>query len=182
MMVPWWMRSPSPFTLIQWIILTLIGMSYVYLKGYKAPTYRKKLYLFSCTAFTLGFVVLSSDLVWSIFSLVKWYSLHPDSLNQMILVIARDFTGVILSLFGMVSLVNDHWVQWSRLTSWLWGWNIIFFLVWFGLSPSPAYTDWTYAFRYGYSWNVIWMVFFISHVLGRILTTGIYLSLFNRKK
>lgn len=176
------MRSPSPFTLIQWIILTLVGASYVYLKGFKAQTIRKKLFLLSCTAFTLGFIVLSSDLVWSILSVVRWGSLHPDSINQMILVIARDITGTILSLFGMITLVNDRYVQWSKTTTILWFWNLVYFIVWFGLAPSPANTDWTYAFRYGYSWSFIWKTFFISHILGRILTSGIYLSLFNRHK
>lgn len=181
-MMPWWMKSPSPFTIAQWILLTFLGGFYIYFKGFHAPTSRHKLYLLSCVAATLGFVVLSSDFVWSLGSLLRWHTIHPDSVLQMIYILLRDVAGCVFCLFLMAPLIHDNYVTWTRLTTGLWIGNVIFFILWFGLASSPAWTDWTYAFKRGLPWIFIWKAFFISHVVGRVITSGIYLSLFNRKK
>lgn len=166
--LPWWARSPGPFTVSQWVILTLVGFYMLRKRVYdQKPMFNR----FFDAMWSLGRIVLLSDLVWVIVCFLRFGSQFPSSVPQLAFSGLRDLGGVI---FCHINLKKKP-PLFDRDLNWMWVVDIAFMLIWFFTAPNPAYTDWTYAIRYDYPWGTVWATFFISHILGRIITSSIYL-------
>jgi len=175
MALPWWTLSPSPWTIAVYTILALYAarkLYRVYGHNYKRL---KRLAAFTDATFMLGFVVLTLDTFWLACSGLRFGWTYPSSVLQLLACLFRNFGIVALCYI----FVKDYLVD--RATSktfYLFAVNMVFMVIWFVLAPSPAYTDWTFALRNGYSLATVVLSFFISHVLGKTLLSLTYITYF----
>lgn len=164
--LPWWAVSPSPFTLAQWVVLSLIGVHYI-----RHGSFFNRLWK---SILVLGMVVLSSDAIWVFLSLIRWGSLHPPAIPQLIYALLRDVGGTLFCVYEY----GNRWQMFDPLpdrdADAFMLLNMVFIVVWFLGASNPAYTDWTYAIINGYSWGTVWSTFFTSHIVGRMFTGLIY--------
>lgn len=175
--LPWWTFSPSPFSFLFYFILSLYA--YHKLRLYEGPkTFRQKIGLYTDTIFLVGAVVLFLDGWWIIICGLRFLPMFPDSIIQLFFSGARDFVGVIFCLMfvGHYFLV-EGFTRIKRITIVLFIVDLIFLIVWFALSPSPAYTDWTYAIKNNYPMETIIISFLTSHILGKTIAATIFLSI-----
>lgn len=175
--LPWWAFSPSPFSFLFYFLLSTYA--YVKLRRYTAPnTLRRKIGLYTDTIFLVGTVVLFLDGWWIITCSLRFLPIFPGSTQQLLYSGLRDFVVVI---FCLMFVGHYFWiegfVQIKRKTVILFLANLVFLVVWFWLSPSPAYTDWTYAIKNNYPMQTVLTSFLTSHILGKSLVTFIFLSL-----
>jgi len=177
----WFMKSPGPMTVFQWVLLTLWA-TLQYHRRKPIKTIRKFGYQSTVAAFSLGFVVLSSDLFWVLCSIVKWGPLFRSSVLQLIACAFRDLFAFILCFMMIMKELDNNIIKIRKEFYFGWFINCVFFLFWFGLSPSPAYTDYTFAYKYEYTLNVVWSTFFVSHIIGRIITSYIFYTLWTPLK
>lgn len=180
MELPWWSLSPGPFTISQWILLTLWG-TYRFHKIEPIKTIKDFFKKSSLAAFSLGLVVLSSDAVWVISDILRWGSSYPNAVWHLILSLMRDLIMVVFCYQMTFKLWDNKVLSIKKGTKIGWLINIIFFTIWFGMAPDPVWTDYTWGIRFDYPWNTIWAAFFISHVIGRIITTYIFYTLWGEK-
>lgn len=172
--VPWWALSPSPFSITFYIVLIAFAAD----RFLAASSYRRLKFLAALTDafFLVGLVVLSLDTVWVLCSGLRFGALHPEGLRQLAFVAGRNVAGIVLCLI----LVGGYftWLLKFGKTSLLaFAVNVGFMATWFALSPSPAWTDWTYAIRYDYPFTVMFTSFLVSHGVGKGLVTALFLSL-----
>lgn len=158
----WWQSSPSPFSIIWYCLYGFIahklGLSW------------------KDSAWLTGFTVLTTDFEWVLFSILRWSWYVPtDSILQAFIALARDFAAIIL-FYILLNKVFGNKLKWSNKVLWFYLLNTIFFIVWFGLAPSIAWTDWTYAIIHDFSLPTIIGSFLLSHVIGRIFVTFILRS------
>jgi hypothetical protein len=154
----WWQSSPSPFSIFWYCF-------YGFLAHRSGLSWKD-------SAWLTGFTVLSTDALWVLFSLARWgWFVDSASILQAGLAFARDLAG----LFMFYILVGSklHWN--GQVKKWYFL-NAVFFLVWFVLAPSIAWTDWTHAITQGYSMLTIVGSFLLSHVVGRIFVAFILRS------
>ena len=172
----WWMRSPSPVTVCMYALFALWGAQ----RLLKRAPYKHLRYVmaFIDALMVLGVIVLIGDLIWVVGILLRFGSQYPGSVRQLLFCGARDIAGLAFCLLLTEKLWKNHAVIWTRNTTYGILFNMIFMGVWFTLAPSPVYTDWTYAIIHGQPTHVIAFSFFISHVLGRIITAEIYGTLY----
>lgn len=175
--VPFWALSPSPFSLFFYCLL--IFVAYRKLKPYIVAKRWRRLVGLTDSLFIVGFVVVLCDTLWILASGLRFGSSFPESVLQLVFCFFRDVAALIFcSLFiyhyfkrGMLGFSESFWC-WILV-------NVVFLAVWFHSAPNPAYTDWTFAIRHGYSLKVIAQSFISSHIIGRIITFLIFYSLFN---
>lgn len=176
MQLPWFMYSPSPISLIQYTILAWIFWGYL-LKNVQYSRFSR---LLACIDgfFIVAFFVVLTDGFWCTFCMIRWLPLFPGDAFQIFSSLGRDLAAGLL--FGI--MIWDHFK--SRVLNF--SFPVIFWLavcaliqiLWFFFSPSPAYTDHTFAWRHGYPLEVVLLTFFISHFLMRI---PLWLALLNLK-
>lgn len=163
--VPWFMLSPSPVSLIQYAVLTWIGSRYLRARiEYKHPRIMSLVESFLVVAF---FVVLT-DSLWAGLCALKFIPMFPQDANQIIFSFLRDLVGALL-FFLLIG--NGFRTGVLSLNKYV-GAGLYLCLntqiIWFTLAPSPAYTDYTFAWRSGYSLEFILAGFFLSHFLMRL--------------
>jgi len=164
----WWMKSPSPFTLIIWLLFTL----WITHKIIKKVKYRRwqLLNAFTDGLFTVGLVVLVGDFMWVAACLLRFgmeYPFYPD-VFQLLLCLARDAVGAVFCFLLVKHLFDNGFLRFDGhfiLATML---NASFLALWFISADSPAWTDWTYALRYNFPLEVVVRSFVLSHVVGRI--------------
>lgn len=125
-----------------------------------------------------GIVVLTSDLLWVLACGLRFGLYFPDSVQQLVFCALRDFMGVVFCLVQVPHLIEKDVFSLFNMKG-LWILNVVFFIVWFGLAPDPSWTDWSYALRHDYGWTRAWSAFALSHIMGRVITTIIYWSVWN---
>jgi len=173
--LPWWTLSPSPITLTFYVILSLYGgfkIARIYAHNYKRL---KWLTALSDGAFMLGFVVITLDTVWILCSGFRFGWFYPDSIPQLLACLFRN-AGIIALCYIFTKDYLQH--RATEKTFIYFAVNVVFMVVWFALSPSPAYTDWTFALRFNYPITTAALSFFISHVIGKALVALTYLTYF----
>lgn len=145
---------------------------------------RKRDYLlvFTDAFLIVGFIVVYLDTFWIVACGLRFGWQYPNSVLQLIFAFGRNITGLILCYMLIGNYFRQGKLKITKKTTQLFFLNILFLAVWFVAAPSPAWTDWTYAIRHGYSWNVILYSVFVSHVIGKILVTVIFLSLWSKHK
>lgn len=177
--MPWWAFSPSPFSLIFYAIL----IAYATAKMLKRNTYRrtgiwKVIVAFTDGFFALAFLVLLTDLLWIVGSGLRFGGMYPESVLQLVLCAFRNIFGLIgvnyiTSKFFDYGLLNV--TKWTTILFYV---NVLYLVLWFTLSPSPAYTDWTFAIKYDYPLQIIVQSFLTSHIVGRVILALMFYSLF----
>lgn len=174
MIVPWYAKSPSVFTLVFWMILIVWG-AHQLLKKVK---YKRWKYLIALTdsVFVLGMVVLPLDLMWVVVCGLRFGMMFPDSVLQLFFCGLRDIMGIIFCYILIGKYFEQKIVKFKGKTVLLWIVNLVFLVVWFLYATTPAQTDWTYAIRYDYPLTIILTSFFISHIIGKSLAALIYFS------
>jgi len=162
--VPWFMLSPSPVSLIQYVILTWFGARYLRERiDYEHPWIMSMVHSFLIVAL---FVVLTDCFCAGLCAL-KFIPIFPQDADQILFSVARDIVGAILfylligGFFETGVLSFDLNVKVGLLLS------LVSQAVWFQLAPSPAYTDYTFAWRYGYSLEFVLGIWMLSHFIMR---------------
>lgn len=164
--VPWFMLSPSPISLLQYAILSWI-LSRHFLKTVE---YKRDAKLFSLLDgfFVTAFFVLLGDIVWSVFCAVKWLPVYPGDLQQIFSSILRDLLGLLLFWMFIAGYFKEKVLSFSRDVKTYLICMVLMQGVWFWIAPSPAITDYTFAFRHGYPLHIVLGSLFLSHFLIRI--------------
>lgn len=176
--IPWWALSPSPFTLAFWLVLTAYGMKQLLRKvEYKRWRYY---HAFGEASSTVGFIVLLLDLCWVVVCALRFGSMFPNSMMQLALAGLRDLVGVIFCYLLIGNYFKTNVLHFKTSTILLVLVNWLFLAVWFIFAPSPAYTDWTFAIKHGYSVGVVALSFLVSHVVGKSLVASIYYALWRK--
>lgn len=167
--VPWWALSPSPFSVLFWVLLASYGVTLLpkqnVLKG------------FVKALFVVGLTVLSFDASWVVLQLIKFGSHFPGSVLQLIVCLARDLAGLLLCYIMTYDLFKQKILEVTYSTGIFYCLLWAFMATWFFYSPSPAFTDWTYAIRFGYDCLTVTYSFIISHVFAKFLQGLIFFSM-----
>jgi len=129
----------------------------------------------------IGFFVFQLDAFWIICSGLKWGPMFPWSETfQLIMCLGRDLVGAGFCFMFIFEYFKDRRIWPNVITLFGYVVTLSFIAIWFILAESPAYTDWTFALRYGFPPSVAIVSFTLSHVLGRALWCIIYFSVFDR--
>lgn len=173
MVLPWWALSPSPFTAIIYLALVIYGTR----KLLKLREYKRLKYVvaFSDSAFILAFLVLLLDTFWIIFCGLRFGWFFPDSVVGLVLAGARNLVFMAVCWL-LVGRYFEGLLKPRALTFILFCANLTFLGLWFWLSPTPAYTDWTFAIKYDYPLSTVATSFLTSHVIGKSLVAVMFLS------
>lgn len=173
--LPWWIHSPSPFTFFFWFLLALYGIHKL-----KPKTRREWITTFCVSAFIVGLVVLPFDLLWTVHQAFTFGHLHPQDLAELLPLFNLKLMIWVLCLYESRKLFKGK--------SYLEPLNLVFLslyypllIVWFRLAPDPSWTDWTYAWRFGFGTQRILEAFFISHVIAKLVQAIIYVGLWKKK-
>ena len=171
--VPWYMLSPSPYTLTVWSVLAIYQA-----KKLGASSLKERMYSFAISIFSLGLIVLPFDSLWVIFQSVKFGYLYPGEVyftlfsslfrNLLVFLLCVYETREIKDKLNIYCLIELFWF-------------IPLFFVWFGLAPDPSWTDWTYAWRFGYGNQRTFLAFVISHGVMKIIQGIIFFDLWRIK-
>ena len=162
--VPWWMLSPSPMSLIQYAILTFYGGCHLLKIGTYQRLNHPKVFSFLDGFFVAAFFVVLGDAFWSGFCALKWVPMFPQDLSQILFSFLRDLIGLCLFFLLIPIRVMNFSLKVKA--------GILVMLisqgVWFLLAPSPAFTDYTFAWRHGFPLEVVGFSFFLSHFVMRL--------------
>lgn len=176
MNLPWFMYSPSPVTLFQYGILIWIFWGYFL----KVATYKKHPRILAAVdaALLVAFFVVLTDSFWCMLCVLKWLPLFPGDAIQIYSSLGRDLLAA--ALFGI--MICDHLkkgvLQFSKTVIFWLLLSLSFQIIWFSFSPSPAYTDFTFAWRHGYPPAFVLAAFILSHFIMRI---PLWLALLNTR-
>jgi len=179
--VPFWALSPSPFSIVFYLLLTVYALKQIF-KDLVILRKRDYLLAFTDAVLIVGFVVVYLDTFWIVACGLRFGWQYPDSVLQLIFAFGRNIAGLIFCYMLIGNYFRQGKLKLTNKTTQLFFLNILFLAVWFVAAPSPAFTDWTFAIRHGYSWNVILTSLFISHFIGKILVAAIFLSLWRPKQ
>ena len=173
--VPWFALSPSPFSIIFYLILT--AYAYRKIKDVRAHDFKKKIVTFTDALLIVGFVVVYLDTFWIAACGLRFGWFFPDSVLQLLFAFGRNIAALILCYM----LIGNYFKQKKlEITKWAKFWffyNIVFLSLWFLISPTPAYTDWTYAIRHNYPLSTIITSFLTSHIAGKFIVTMFFISI-----
>jgi len=178
--VPWWARSPSPFTFIFWIVLT--GWVNLQIRGRRKYKRFPRVMSFIDSIFIVGLVSLSFDSYWILFQGLRFSHLYPEDAFELVIRLVQNLGLFVVCLLNAYPLYKDRLIHISNYTLFLLGWEASFFALWFAISPNISYTDWTFGIRMGFGTTQILAAFFISHILGKLLQGIILISLFHPKR
>ena len=169
------MLSPSPFSILFYLLLTFYGMRKLMVKvEYKRL---KILGSFTDALFLVGFIVLITDTVWVVICGLRFGMAYPSSVSQLVLSAARNLVGVLFCYLLVGGYFKQGVCKLTKATLYLILVNTFFITLWFLLAPSPAYTDWTFAIRHDYPLATVVSSFFISHFVGKGLVAATYYTL-----
>lgn len=175
--VPWWMLSPSPVSLIQYAVLIWIFWGYMM----RTVKYEKhgRILAFCEAAVIVFLFVLVTDSFWCFFTAMRWLPLFPGDALQIFSSLGRDLLAAgVLGMF-IWDRFKERVLDFNiRAHFWL----MICFVsqaAWFLLAPSPAWTDYTYAWRHGSDIGIIMGSWILSHWIMRI---PLWLALVNIRR
>lgn len=172
----WYTIAPSPWSVIMYA-------AWAWWASKKIPKDRyiriHRLASWVDAIWVAGVVVLVGDILWVMAVWIRWLPTHPNELMLLVNAQIRNISILAISLIMSWNLWKTKTVQWGPAVYNLWGINILYLLLWFGLAPGMEWTHWVYALENGYSsWPYVW---FIAFIVGRIITTMIYMRTWNVK-
>lgn len=157
--VPWFMLSPSFVSIAQYLVLT--WLVYRHIEG-------SKLKRFVLGFMVVAFFVLIGDAIWAGFCGLKWIPMFPSDAEQISFSFLRDLCGILLMIFMAGDLFLERKLRFDAITFTAIATGLIMQFVWFAYAPSPAFTDYTFAFRHGYSFDVVLTAWLLGHWIMRI--------------
>jgi len=119
--------------------------------------------------FLIGFIILSGDFIWMLLSTVRFLPFYPDNLFLCLSVLGRDAVGMLLC-FLLTHDKMDKVLQFSQRTVLAYGFLILFLGFHFLIAETPAWTDYTFAIRQGYSFDFILSSFIATWIGGKVVT------------
>jgi len=169
----WYTISPTPWS----IILYVIWAWWASKKIAPEENLRKRLAAWVDCVWIAGVVVLVGDILWVSAVWIRWVSLYPDEMMLLVYSQIRNLCLLSISIVMSWHLWKAKIVQWGSTVGKLWGLNLLYLLLWFGLAPGLEWTHWVYALENGYScWPYVWG---IGYIIGRIITTLIFWRTWN---
>jgi len=174
--VPWWGLSPSPFSILFYLFLTGYALRKI-LKQKRIQRKREFLAIFTDAILLVGFLVLLLDTLWIIMCALRFGAAYPDSMMQLVYSAGRNIAGLVLCFLLVGRYFTDGTIRFGWLSLELLALNVVFLFAWFFLSPTPAYTDWTFAIRHNYPEATILTSFFISHIIGKSIVASIFYTI-----
>ena len=79
--VPWFMLSPSPYTLAVWTVLAIFQAKRLLPYSWRSYSWREWINAFTLCAFSLGLIVLPFDSLWVIFQNIRFGYLFPGEVG-----------------------------------------------------------------------------------------------------
>ena len=178
--VPFWVKSPSPFTLIFWLVLALWGN--LHIKG--KIKYKRFPLLAGLTdsIFVVGLMAFSYDTLWVVCQGLKFGSLYPADLFDLFKSLLRNLGFLGLCTVYCYPLFKKKIIGIKKITLILLGIEVVYFGLWFMFAPNISWTDWTFAIRYNFPNDRVVQAFIISHVIGKLIQGLIFISLWRTEK
>ena len=175
-MSAWYTISPSPWSIALYAIWAWWAVK-------KIPEDRyirfKRLAAWVDAIWVAGVVVLVGDILWVMAAWIRWMPTYPGELTLLVNSQIRNMSMLTICILMSWKLWETKMVQWGSAVFRLWGVNLLFLLLWFGVAPSLEWTHWVYALENGYTiWPYAWAIGFIP---GRIITTIIFWRTWNIK-
>lgn len=172
--IPWWAYSPSPFTFVFWGILALYGCTKL-----KPRNRREWIGYLATSAFIVGLVVLPFDILWTVHQALTFGHLFPQDLAELMPLFNIKLLVWILCLYECRKLFRpkSHLNATNLFDLSLY---IPLLVIWFTLAPDPSWTDWTFAWRFGYDTTRIIQSFMISHGVAKALQALIFVKLWKK--
>ncbi|GAH18139.1 unnamed protein product [marine sediment metagenome] len=172
----WYTISPAPWSIMLYAIWAWWASKKIpkdkYIRLHRLAAWADAIWV-------AGVIVLVGDIQWVIAVWLRWISTYPDELNLLVNCMIRNISILAISLIMSWNLWKSKLVQWGPAVNLIWGVNLLYLLLWFGLAPGLEWTHWVYALENGYSiWPFTW---FISFIVGRIITTIIFWRTWNVK-
>lgn len=142
-------------------------------------TIRRWIYNFSTCLFLLGLIVLPFDSLWIICQIIKFGYLYPTEIwPTLISSLSRNLLVFIICLWETREISGQlDKKQFTKLF-----WFVPLFIFWFTLAPNPSWTDWTYAWRYGYGTLRVTTAFIISHIIMKTIQAIIYFKIWKNMR
>jgi len=122
--------------------------------------------------------VLPFDSLWLVFQNVRFGYLYPDERFYTL------FSGLLRNMLLLLLCVyetrevHEH-LNWKAF--WIFGLMVFGMVIWFISSPNPSWTDWTYAYRFGYGLEITFGAFLVSHVVMKLFQAIIFWNLWRVK-
>ena len=170
-MPSWYTISPSPFSIAMYTLWAWWASKKI------APNGMRRMSAWVDCVWIAGVVVLVGDIQWIIACWIRWVPTYPGDMMLLVYSLVRNFSLLAMSLMMSWNMWKNKMVHWGPAICWLWGLNILYLTLWFGLAPGLEWTHWVYALENGYScWPY---ACFMAFIVGRIITTLIYWRTWN---
>lgn len=176
--VPFWARSPSPFTFVFWILLALWGN--LHIRGKIQYKRFQRVMSVIDSIFVVGLIALSYDSLWIVFQAIRFRHFFPGDVLELIIRLIQNLGLFAICIFNAYPLFKKKILKLSKVTKFFIFLELAYFVFWFSFAPSMAFTDWTYAIRMGFEPIIVIGAFNISHVLGKLIQGLIFISLFQK--
>ena len=169
MTAAWYTISPTPWSIILYAI-------WAWWASKKIPpdlyVRFRMLAAWVDAVWVAGVVVIVGDILWVLAVWARWHSVYPGELGLITNSLLRNISILVICIIMSRKFWRTRLVHWGPEVYALWGVNLIYLALWFGLAPGLEWTHWVYALENGYStWPYVWG---IGYIIGRIITTLIY--------
>ena len=181
---PWFYPSPSPWSMVFYVIMTAYG---VYVLRKEGALYKHKrltlLFMSLDSFFIFAIMLMIQDFIWLCINTLRFWPEYASMMSfGYFACFGRDAVAAIL--FGL--LVSDKFGSYWKFSKK----TLLLILLYTGfvasvaflMSTDPAMMDWTYAIRYGYSDETILVAFVLSHIVGKIIIGFMAASLYIRQQ
>jgi len=170
----WYTISPTPWSIAMYAIWAWWGSRRLprdaYIRFHRLAAWVDALWI-------AGVVVLVGDILWVMAVWIRWGFVYPNEIMLLIYSLIRNTAGLILCLLMSRGWWNSGRVRWNMDVFCLWLVDLLYLIMWFGLAPGLEWTHWVYALENGYAtWPYVG---FIAFIIGRIITTTIYMRTWN---
>jgi len=165
----WYTVSPTPWSIILYAIWACWAS-----KKIPSDLYIRfnRLAAWVDAVWVAGVVVLVGDILWVTAVWIRWIPTYPEDMMLLVYSQVRNVSLLAISLIMSKDFWRTRLIHWGQAVYWLWGVNLLYLLLWFGLAPGLEWTHWVYALENGYStWPYVWG---IGYIVGRAITTLIY--------
>ena len=175
-MAEWYTISPAPWSVIMYALWALWGSKRLPKDAY---TRFHRLAAWVDALWVAGVVVLVGDILWVAAVWIRWGAIYHEQIMLLVYSQIRNVAGLILCFMMSQGLWRSKRLRWGKDVYLLWGLDLIYLALWFGLAPGLEWTHWVYALENGFkSWPWVWV---IGYIIGRIITTGIYVKTWSKR-
>ncbi len=175
--LPWYVKSPSPWTVVFWSLLVAYG--YFHYSGYK-DTAKRKIVALADVGLILAFLVLVQDSFFCIGQQVRFGYLYPGDYSA-VLSLARNVLGMVFIYpFSVGPAQRSGLIHLGFFHGYYFFVMALCSAVNFAVAPDPGWTDWTWAIQHGLSFKRVLDAFLISHVGFKALFVPFFVEAFRK--